>query len=590
MKIAKRIICQNLACMHTNVLTDRDYSFGSSATSLSHSLRTNASSFVSGAMNFLMRSTTGVYGERNPPIPIPVPEPRADTHQRSASAGSSMETRVPNDPYARYDAKLDYGVFNKHSDVDNEEGWISIPCKELPENWNCAPDILSLCSLDRSFLFPGEQVHILACLSACKQETSSFKIDAAISETGTGHNPKKENGNTENRNNTVSGEGELSTSGKEQLDDVSDGDSLLQEEVLKKQTSLLLQKFENSHFFVRISESDDPLWSKRSSTENFPDTSNANNENGSTNTCEGSTLSSICAVIDRGNFDSNVSGGVARNSVKCCALPNGDIVVLLQVNVGVNFLRDPCIEILQFEKLQERMSSPDSKVDAVYTNQDSCAELLNWILPLDNGKPSTLPPSPPLTSSSGIGNSSQGSNLPGSSSSQIFSFSNFRSYSMSSLPQPVNAPAAPVKAASSKPSFDLEDWDQISSQKYLWKKMGVEGLLSFRGVSLERDRFYVCCGLEGLYTPGRRWRRKLEIIQPLDIHSFAADVNSDDLLCVQIKNVAPTHAPDIVIFIDTITVVFEELTQNGSLSSLPISCIEAGNDHSLPNLVLRLFY
>jgi len=209
--------------------------------------------------------------------------------------------------------------------------------------------------------------------------------------------------------------------------------------------------------------------------------------------------------------------------------------VLLQVNVGVNFLRDPCIEILQFEKLQERMSSPDSKVDAVYTNQDSCAELLNWILPLDNGKPSTLPPSPPLTSSSGIGNSSQGSNLPGSSSSQIFSFSNFRSYSMSSLPQPVNAPAAPVKAASSKPSFDLEDWDQISSQKYLWKKMGVEGLLSFRGVSLERDRFYVCCGLEGLYTPGRRWRRKLEIIQPLDIHSFAADVNSDDLLCVQIK-------------------------------------------------------
>jgi len=242
--------------------------------------------------------------------------------------------------------------------------------EELPENWNCAPDILSLCSLDRSFLFPGnrffhslninlsfgmcnlvswlsqksladliytcnsgEQVHILACLSACKQDTSSLKKAAAISENGTGHSPKKEHGNTENRNNTVSGEGELSTSGEEQLDDVSDGESLIQKEVLKKQTSLLLQKFENSHFFVRISASDDPLWCKRSSSKNSPDTSNANNEKGSTITCEGSTLSSISTVIDRGNFDSNVSGGVARDSVKCRALPNGDIVVCV-IKVG----------------------------------------------------------------------------------------------------------------------------------------------------------------------------------------------------------------------------------------------------------------
>ncbi|XP_027914221.1 uncharacterized protein LOC114173804 isoform X2 [Vigna unguiculata] len=433
-------------------------------------------------------------------------------------------------------------------------------------------------------------VHQIYCLCALlivpffSLDTSLFKIAAAISENGTGHNPMKENGNTENINNTMSGEGELSTGDEQQLDDVSDVENLLEKEGLKKQTSILLQKFENSHFFVRISESDDLLWSKTSSSEN---TSNANNEKGSKITSEGSTLSSICAVIDKGNFDSNVSGGVARNSAKCGALPNGDIVVILQVNVAVNFLRDPCIEVLQFEKLQERMSSPDSRVDTIYTDRDSCADLLNWILPLDNGKPSNCPPSPHLTSTSGINNSSQRSNMSGSSSSQIFSFSNFRSYSMSSLPQPVNPPPAPVKAASSKPSFDIEEWDQISSQKYLWKKMGAEGLLSFRGVSLERDRFYVCCGLEGLYTPGRRWRRKLEIIQPLDIHSFAADVNSDDFLCVQLKNVAPTHAPDIMIFIDTITLVFEELAQNGSVSSLPISCIEAGNDHSLPNLVLR---
>ena len=206
------------------------------------------------------------------------------------------------------------------------------------------------------------------------------------------------------------------------------------------------------------------------------------------------------------------------------------------MNVGVNFLKDPCIEILQYEKYQEKLPPSESQGSSVYTSQDPCGELLRWILPLDN----TLPPpsrpiSPPnLASSTGIGSTSQRSNFSASSGSQSF-FGHFRSYSMSSLPQnTTSAPTAPAKAASSKPSFDIDDWDQISSQK-LRKKNGVEELLSFRGVSLERERFSVCCGLEGIYTPGRRWRRKLEIIQPVEIHSFAADCNSDDLLCVQIK-------------------------------------------------------
>ncbi|XP_061363791.1 uncharacterized protein LOC133307313 [Gastrolobium bilobum] len=535
-------------------------------------------------MNFLMRSTTNVYTESSS-----IPQPRVDTHHRSASAGSSLETLTSDDPYPSYDAKIDRSMavlnskldlpamVDKHVDVSEEEGWITIPCKELPENWNHVPDIQSLCSLDRSFLFPGEQVHILACLSACKQDTQIIApSNAMMSENGIGHRPEKENGNIENKKNSASREGELSTSGEEQPANVSDGDSLLRMEVQKRQTALLLQKFENSNFFVRISESDEPLWSKRCSSEKISNSSGANNQEASTSKIKETALSSISADIDRGNFDATTTGGVARNSVKCCALPNGDIVVLLQVNVGVNFLRDPCIEILQFEKCPDRMLSPDSQVDAVNTNQDPCAELLNWILPLDNRKPSTRQLPPHLTSNSGIG-----------STSQLFSFGNVRSYSMSSLPQSTSAPAAPVKAASSKPSFDLEDWDQISYQKTLRKKTGVEGLLSFRGVSLEQDRFSVCCGLEGIYMPGRRWRRKLEIIQPVEIHSFAADFNSEDLLCVQIKNVAPAHAPDIVMFIDAITLVFVEDTKHGTLSSVPISCIEAGNDHCLPNLALR---
>ena len=208
------------------------------------------------------------------------------------------------------------------------------------------------------------------------------------------------------------------------------------------------------------------------------------------------------------------------------------------MNVGVDFLKDPCIEILQYEKFPEKILSSENQDNSIHTHQDPCGALLKWILPLDNSlPPASRPVSPPQFSpNSGMGSTSQRSNVSPSSSSQLFSFSgHFRSYSMSSLPQNTNPPTAPVKAASSKPNFDIEDWDQCSSQKFLRKKGGVEELLSFRGVSLERERFSVCCGLEGIYTPGRRWRRKFEIIQPLEIHSFAADCNSEDLLCVRIK-------------------------------------------------------
>lgn len=56
------------------------------------------------------------------------------------------------------------------------------------------------------------------------------------------------------------------------------------------------------------------------------------------------------------------------------------------------------------------------------------------------------------------------------------------------------------------------------------------------------------------------------------------------------QNVSPAHAPDIVLYIDAITIVFEEASEGGPSSPLPIACIEAGNDHSLPNLALRLFF
>lgn len=42
-----------------------------------------------------------------------------------------------------------------------------------------------------------------------------------------------------------------------------------------------------------------------------------------------------------------------------------------------------------------------------------------------------------------------------------------------------------------------------------------------------------------------------------------------------------------MIYIDAITIVFEEAAEGGPHSSLPVACIEAGNDYSLPNLALR---
>ncbi|XP_021908464.1 uncharacterized protein LOC110822625 isoform X1 [Carica papaya] len=572
-------------------------------------------------MNFLLRPTQHIVVE-----PTPVPETPAEIPYVTKPS-ATLEGLIAEDPFPQYSrvddsdgvpgenggtgpsAKSDTSMMESHSDVSEEEGWITIPYRKLPDNWNDAQDINSLRPLDRSFVFPGEQLHILACLSACKRETeiiTPFKVAAVMSRNGMRNFPEKENGNVEGGTDRVSIEGEVSPDdqvidksvenlAKKKIDpqkDVTASESLLRMEDHKRQTERLLKKFKNSHFFVRIAESDEQLWSKKSASKTAPDSGELDDQKSKSNESKNSSKdrSRLNAVIDRGNFDANISGGVARNTVKCYALCNGDIAVLIQVNVSVDSLKDPVIEILQFEKYRDRNLSSGDQNNFKHASQDPCGELLKWLLPLDN----TLPPPtrslspPPVSSTSGIGTTSQRSAFSASSGSQLFSFGHFRSYSMSSLPPNTPQPSGPVKAQSSKPSFDLEEWDHHSSYKLLkGQRTGNEELLSFRSVSLERERFSVRCGLEGIYIPGRRWRRKIEIIQPVEIHSFAADCNTADFLCVQIKNVSPAHTPDIVIYIDAITLVFEEAAKGGPPSSLPIACVEAGNDHSLPNLALR---
>jgi hypothetical protein len=79
-------------------------------------------------MNFLMRSTSIVYSEHTQ-----IPEPRVDVHHRSQSAGSYYESHKPDVPYSKVDLNskhhdLPIVVVDKHIDVSEEEGWITIAC------------------------------------------------------------------------------------------------------------------------------------------------------------------------------------------------------------------------------------------------------------------------------------------------------------------------------------------------------------------------------------------------------------------------------------------------------------------------------
>ncbi|WOL16085.1 hypothetical protein Cni_G24867 [Canna indica] len=489
-----------------------------------------------------------------------------------------------------------------HIDVSEDDGWITIPYKELPDNWADAADILELRSLDRSFIFPGEQMHILVCLSASKQESeiiTPFTVAAALSRNGKSTQNNTQDIETlnitsgpvspsrvvssitegisrqrlENNSENISSANTLSTE-----DDISATASLLRRECHKQQTEIILESFRNSYFFVRITEADEQLWSKKSaaSSMNSAVGRERNHSSGGSKRIPRSNV--VSAVIDKSRFDGNTSGGMARDTTKCCSLSNGDIVVLLEVKTGVSNLKDPVLEVIQFEKYQSSNSGFKNHKNLLDSDhEDPCQELLDWLLPLDRATSSSRPLSPPLTSS-------LSQKLTSGSGSQIFSFTHFRSYSMPSLPQ-VNGPPP---FSNPKPALDPEDYDRYSSEKLIKSKdTGNEGLLSFRGISLEPQRFSADCGLEGLYLPGRRWRRKLEIIHPVEICSFATECNTEDMLCVQIKNVSPAHTPDIVIFVDAITLVCEEESKGGPRLSLPITSIETGNGHCLPDLALR---
>ncbi|XP_078173746.1 uncharacterized protein LOC144567474 [Carex rostrata] len=465
----------------------------------------------------------------------------------------------------------------KHADVLDGDGWIAIPYKELPKNWNEVCDMAQLQLLDRSFIFPGEQVHILVCLSASalKSETiSPFKAGTSLVR----HNEKSVSNGVHQAKHTPDSSEIVTSSTKENGDAPGEAAGVENKETngqvlpptisetddQKKQAENILERFRSSSFFARIAQSDDPLWSRKKRAPRGE--------------------SSCNAVSDKGFFDSTTAGGVARDAAKCFLLSNGDIVVLLRVNVGVtNSIPDPILEVLQFEKRQWPNHTGISSSDPCPI-PDPCHELLTWLHPLDR----TLAPprslSPPVNPPAITHKPS----FSGSSTSQIFSFSNFRSYSMPTNTMPPVTAAPPPSSAN-----NIEEFDNVSLDRSSKGGESVESKLSFRGVMMETERYSVRAGLEGVYLPGKRWRRRVEIVQPVEVHSFAAKCTTENLLCVQVKNVAPEHLTDIIIYVDALTIVFEETSKGGSGTgtskplSLPIASIEAGDGHSLPNLALR---
>ncbi|KAJ3680355.1 hypothetical protein LUZ60_016633 [Juncus effusus] len=315
----------------------------------------------------------------------------------------------------------------------------------------------------------SEQVHILVCFSPSKDSEliSPFKSAPSISKNGKSIQIGESNGDSN---------GSLSPP-------------------IISQTETILQKFKNSSFFARIAEPDDPLWSRKKRS-----------QTGNSNSCN--------VVSDKGFFDGVTAGGVARDSARCFSLRNGDIVVLLCVNVGVtNQIPEQSLEILQFEKHE----SPNHNSDP----NDPFGNLLTWLLPLER----TLNPKPPRSLSPPVNlpTVSHKPSFSASSTSQIFSFGNFRSHSMPTTvtptsvtpttnPPTVTPPTVTPTTVTASP-YDLEEFDSVALEMSSGKAETER--LSFRGVQLETERYSVRCGLEGIYFPVRGGKRVLRLFSLL---------------------------------------------------------------------------
>ena len=192
------------------------------------------------------------------------------------------------------------------------------------------------------------------------------------------------------------------------------------------------------------------------------------------------------------------------------------------------------LEVLQFKQPCELGKTSDHMITETSTSlsqrpTDSSEELLQWLLPLEN--PLHMPShTVPAAANSIVNSSPQKHSFSSSSGSTLFSFASMRTYSTASSHSSQTSAMASTQAFSTN---GLDESESLKSSK--GQSVSNEGLIAFRGIQLEPQRFSVHCGLDGLYVPGRRWKRKLQIVEPLLIESYFADCNTKDLICVSIE-------------------------------------------------------
>ena len=73
-------------------------------------------------------------------------------------------------------------------------------------------------------------------------------------------------------------------------------------------------------------------------------------------------------------------------------------------------------------------------------------------------------------------------------------------------------------------------WGQVEKGHVGW-----EGLLSFRAVGLEPQRFSGQAGQLGPFVPGRKWSQGVAVLQPLKVESYACECNLVDRICVSVE-------------------------------------------------------
>ncbi|CAI5505155.1 unnamed protein product [Closterium sp. Naga37s-1] len=122
--------------------------------------------------------------------------------------------------------------------------------------------------------------------------------------------------------------------------------------------------------------------------------------------------------------------------------------------------------------------------------------------------------------------------------------------------------------------------------------VGWEGLLSFRGVPLEPQRFSGNCGRLGPFVPGRKWVRGVRVLQPLCVESYTAECGHEDVICVMVENILPREGATagVILYVDSISLEARSSVSMSLQQSLPVHVarLESGSSkEALPGLPLR---